>query len=380
VAGWLVAGHGWEPAILHAVAVLVIACPCALGLATPTAIMVGTGVGAKNGILIRDAVALETAGATTVMAFDKTGTLTIGKPKLTEIVTAADLTRDQALALAGALQQGANHPLAHAVVEAAAALDAPAASDLRTLPGRGVSGRVEERALLLGNRRLMQEEAIDVQALSAAAQALQDKGNSVSYLADATAKRALAVLGFGDAPKPTVKQALAALRTLGVRSLMLTGDNEAAARHLAAEIGLDDVRAELLPADKVGAVAALKSKGETVAMVGDGINDAPALAAADLGIAMATGTDVAIETAGVALMRGDPLLAPAAIDLARATKRKIVQNLVWAFLFNVLGIPLAAMGGLTPIVAGAAMALSSVTVVTNALSLNRWRFRFGEMR
>jgi Cu+-exporting ATPase len=379
VAGWLIAGHGWQPAILHAVAVLVIACPCALGLATPTAIMVGTGVGAKNGILVRDAVALETAGATTVMAFDKTGTLTIGKPKLTEIVT--DLPRDRALAMAAALQQGANHPLAHAVIEAATHITAPASSDLRTLPGRGVSGRVDGQALLLGNGRLMQEEGIDVSALSAAAQALQDKGNSVSYLADAGAKRAVAVLGFGDAPKPSVKQALSALRALGVRTLMLTGDNEAAARHLAAEIGLDDVRAELLPADKVGAVAALKAKGETVAMVGDGINDAPALAAADLGIAMATGTDVAIETAGIALMRGDPLLAPAAIDLARATKRKIVQNLVWAFLFNVLGIPLAAMGGLTPIVAGAAMALSSVTVVTNALSLNRWRFRFsGDVR
>jgi Cu+-exporting ATPase len=380
VAGWLVAGHGWEPAILHAVAVVVIACPCALGLATPTAIMVGTGVGAKNGILIRDAVALETAGATTVMAFDKTGTLTVGKPKLAEIVTAQELPRDRVLAMAAALQQGANHPLAHAVIEAASHLTAPTASDLRTLPGRGVSGRVDGRALVLGNGRLMQEESIDVAALSAAAQALQEKGNSVSYLADPEARRALAVLAFGDTPKPTVRQALAALRALGVRTLMLTGDNEAAARHLAAEIGLDDVRAELLPADKVGAVAALKSKGETVAMVGDGINDAPALAAADLGIAMATGTDVAIETAGVALMRGDPLLAPAAIDLARATKRKIVQNLVWAFLFNVLGIPLAAMGGLTPIVAGAAMALSSVTVVTNALSLNRWRFRSGEMR
>jgi P-type Cu+ transporter len=377
VAGWLIAGHGWEPAILHAVAVLVIACPCALGLATPTAIMVGTGVGAKNGILIRDAVALETAGATTVMAFDKTGTLTVGKPKLTEIVT--DLPRDRALAMAAALQQGANHPLAHAVIEAAAHITAPAVSDLRTLPGRGVSGRVDGRALLLGNGRMMQEETIDVSALSAAAQALQSSGNSVSYLADAEAKQALAVLAFGDAPKPSVKQALAALRALGVQTVMLTGDNNAAAQHLARQIGLDDVRAELLPADKVAAIAALKGKGETVAMVGDGINDAPALAAADLGIAMATGTDVAIETAGIALMRGDPLLAPAAIDLARATKRKIVQNLVWAFLFNVLGIPLAAMGGLTPIVAGAAMALSSVTVVTNALSLNRWRFS-GDVR
>jgi Cu+-exporting ATPase len=337
--------------------------------------MVGTGVGARNGILIRDAVALETAGATTIMAFDKTGTLTIGKPKLTEIVTMADLPRERALALAAGLQQGATHPLAVAGVAAASGLAPGPVSELRTLPGRGVAGRADGRALLLGNARLMQEQGIDVSALSTTAEALQGKGNSVSYLADVDARRALAVLAFGDAPKPNVIQALAALRALGVRTLMLTGDNIAAARHLAGAIGLDDVRAELLPADKVGAIAELKGKGETVAMVGDGINDAPALAAADLGIAMATGTDVAIETAGIALMRGDPLLAPAAIDLARATKRKIVQNLVWAFLFNVLGIPLAAMGGLTPIVAGAAMALSSVTVVTNALSLNRWRFR-----
>lgn len=380
VAGWVIAGQGWEPAILHAVAVLVIACPCALGLATPTAIMVGTGVGAKNGILIRDAVALETAGATTVMAFDKTGTLTVGKPKLTEVASEQDMPGHQALALAAALQQGANHPLAHAVTEAASSLAVPSATELRTLPGRGVAGRANGRNLLLGNARMMQEQQIDLTALRDTAQVLQDKGGSVSYLADADTGRTLALLAFTDAPKPSVRKALAALRALGVRTLMLTGDNKAAAQHLARQIGLDDVRAELLPADKVAAVAGLKQKGEIVAMVGDGINDAPALAAADLGIAMATGTDVAIETAGIALMRGDPLLAPAAIDLARATRRKIVQNLVWAFLFNVLGIPLAAMGGLTPIVAGAAMALSSVTVVTNALSLNRWRFRFGEVR
>jgi Cu+-exporting ATPase len=249
-------------------------------------------------------------------------------------------------------------------------------ADLTTLPGRGVSGKIDSRELLLGNARLMQERGIDLSALADAALTMQDKGNSVSYLVQD--RKVLAALAFGDSPKPKVKEALTALRRLGVRSLMLTGDNQAAAQHLAREIGLDDVRAELLPQDKVQAVADLRAKGEVVAMVGDGINDAPALAAADLGLAMATGTDVAIETAGIALMRGDPLLAPAAIDLARATKRKIVQNLVWAFLFNVLGIPLAALGGLTPIIAGAAMALSSVTVVTNALSLNRWRFRAGE--
>jgi Cu+-exporting ATPase len=375
VAGWVVAGHGWEAAILHAVAVLVIACPCALGLATPTAIMVGTGVGAKNGILIRDAVALETAGTTTIMAFDKTGTLTIGKPSLNE-VAAAGIAREEALALAAALQGGANHPLAHAVTEAAATLRLPTARDLATLPGRGVAGVVDGRSLLLGNARLMQERGIDVAALRDAADRLLAQGNSLSYLAEGN--RVLALLAFGDAPKPGVHAALAALRKLGIRSLMLTGDNAAAARHLAEEIGLDDIRADLLPQDKVKAVTDLRAEGAVVAMVGDGINDAPALAAADLGIAMATGTDVAIETAGIALMRGDPLLAPAAIDLARATKRKIVQNLVWAFLFNVLGIPLAALGGLTPIIAGAAMAASSVTVVTNALSLNRWRFRAGE--
>ncbi|HNB26932.1 MAG TPA: heavy metal translocating P-type ATPase, partial [Alphaproteobacteria bacterium] len=375
-AGWVLAGHGWEAAILHAVAVLVIACPCALGLATPTAIMVGTGVGARNGILIRDAVALETAGATTIMAFDKTGTLTIGRPTLTDIVPVPGLAPDEALALAAALQQGANHPLAHAVVEAAGTLAVPAAGDLVTLPGRGIGGKVGGRDLVLGNARLMRERGIDLAALGDAAARLLAQGNSLSYLA--AGDRVLALLAFGDAPKPGVKQALAALRGLGIKSLMLTGDNAAAARHLAQEIGLDDVRAELLPQDKVQAVADLRAAGQVVAMVGDGINDAPALAAADLGLAMATGTDVAIETAGIALMRGDPLLAPAAIALARATKRKIVQNLVWAFLFNVLGIPLAAFGGLTPIIAGAAMAASSVTVVTNALSLNRWRFRAGE--
>ena len=338
--------------------------------------MVGTGVGAKHGILIRDAVALETAGATTIMAFDKTGTLTIGKPTLTGVATVPGTAHDAALALAAALQQGANHPLAHAVTEAAADLHVPGARDLTTLPGRGVSGKIDGRDVLLGNARLMHERGIDLAGLTDAAGAMQQQGNSVSYLADDA--KALAALAFGDQPKPKVRAALAALRRLGVRSLMLTGDNQAAAQHLAREIGLDDVRAELLPQDKVRVVGELRAKGEIVAMVGDGINDAPALAAADLGLAMATGTDVAIETAGVALMRGDPLLAPAAIDLARATKRKIVQNLVWAFLFNVLGIPLAALGGLTPIIAGAAMALSSVTVVTNALSLNRWRFRAGE--
>lgn len=369
VAGWVLAGHGWEPAILHAVAVLVIACPCALGLATPAAIMVGTGVGAKHGILIRDAVALETAGATTLMAFDKTGTLTIGKPSLVEVAAPPGTARDEALRLAAGLQHGANHPLARAVVEAASGIAVPPVSDLQTLPGRGVAGRVDGRDLILGNARLMQERGIDIAALAVAI-----PGASLSYLADQRA--ALAAFAFADAPKPNARQALAALRALGIRSVMLTGDNAAAARHLADTIGLDDVRADLLPGDKVQAVRDLKGRGETVAMVGDGINDAPALAAADLGLAMATGTDVAIETAGIALMRGDPLLAPAAIDLARATRRKIVQNLVWAFLFNVLGIPLAAFGGLTPIVAGAAMALSSVTVVTNALSLNRWRFRF----
>ena len=374
VAGWFAFAGGIETGILNAVAVLVIACPCALGLATPTAIMVGTGIGARAGILVRDAASLEIAGNVTIAAFDKTGTLTEGRPRLVDIALRSGVTREVALAQAGILQRGANHPLARAILEASPAGTA-AADELKVLPGRGVTGFADGKLLALGNERQMSDLKIDTSPLQGAANTFRDAGRSVSYLAEMSGNsgQVLAVFAFGDAPKPGIAAALRQLRSIGVRSLMLTGDSRQAAEHLARDIHLDEVKAGLLPADKVAVVNALRDRGEIVAMVGDGVNDAPALAAADLGIAMATGTDVAIETAGIALLRGDPVLVPAAIDLARVTRRKIRQNLVWAFLFNVLGLPLAAIGLLSPLLAGAAMAMSSVMVVTNALSLNRWK-------
>ena len=252
----------------------------------------------------------------------------------------------------------------------------PRADDLKVIAGRGVSGTIDGRTYLLGNARMMGEAGLDVAVFRDLAAGLAQDGASLSYLAETNPQKSLvALFAFADHLKPTAKAAIASLHDLGVRALMLTGDNAGAARKIALELGLDDVRAELLPADKTQAVEALKKDGAKVAMVGDGVNDAPALASADLGLAMATGTDVAIETAGVALMRGDPALVPQAISLARRTSRKIKENLAWAFVFNVLGLPLAAFGYLTPILAGAAMALSSVAVVSNALTLNRWRPR-----
>lgn len=373
-AGWLMAGSGIETALINAVAVLVIACPCALGLATPTAIMVGVGVGAKHGILIRDAAALETAGQIDLVAFDKTGTLTEGKPQVVKIAAASDATPDMVLSLATALQAGSTHALADALRQAAGGRDLPTATAIEVVAGRGVTALIEGRRYLLGNARMMGEAGIAVDLFQDLGAGLAQSGASISYLAETQPQqRLLALFAFADQLKPSAHAAVAALHDLGVRALMLTGDNEGAARKIAGELGLDDVRAELLPADKTGAIEQLKAEGHRIAMVGDGVNDAPALAHADLGLAMATGTDVAIETAGIALMRGDPALVPQAISLARRTSRKIKENLAWAFVFNVLGLPLAAFGYLTPILAGAAMALSSVAVVSNALTLNRWR-------
>jgi Cu+-exporting ATPase len=376
VAGWLLAGAGIETALINAVAVLVIACPCALGLATPAAIMVGVGAGAKHGILIRDAAALETAGDITLVAFDKTGTLTEGKPRVAGIKTADSGDETSALLLATALQAGSTHALADALRAAASGRPIPAARNAHVIAGRGVAAEIDGRSYILGTAKMLGEAGIDVAALAGAAAKFATDGASISYLAEtAPARRLIAVFAFADQLKANAKPAIAMLHDLGVRSLMLTGDNKGAAAKIAAELGLDDVRAELLPDDKTHAVADLQAQGAKVAMVGDGVNDAPALAAADLGLAMATGTDVAIETAGIALMRGDPALVPQAIGLARATTRTIKANLAWAFVFNLLGIPLAAFGYLSPIIAGGAMALSSVAVITNALTLNRWRFR-----
>ncbi|RAQ01829.1 heavy metal translocating P-type ATPase [Burkholderia cepacia] len=383
--GWLIAGAGTETAILNAVAVLVIACPCALGLATPAAIMAGTGVAARRGVLIKDAQALELAQRTTVIAFDKTGTLTEGKPSVTAF-EAVGVPHDEALALAAAVQRQSDHPLARAVVAAhdadvaarGSAVPPASAADARAVAGRGVEARVGGQLLALGSTRWRDELGIAVPpALDARAAELERAGNTISWLMRADAPRALlALIAFGDTVKPGARDAIAALSARGVASVLVTGDNRGSAAAVAASLGIGEVHAQVLPDDKARVVAELKrTHGGIVAMVGDGINDAPALAAADVGIAMATGTDVAMHTAGITLMRGDPALVADAIDISRRTYRKIQQNLFWAFVYNLVGVPLAALGWLNPVIAGAAMAFSSVSVVTNALLLRRWKGR-----
>ncbi|MCS0585120.1 heavy metal translocating P-type ATPase [Massilia pinisoli] len=367
----------WQAALLNAVAVQVIACPCALGLATPTSIMVGTGAAARHGILIKDAEALETAHALDMVVFDKTGTLTEGRPRVVAL-EGADLAN--VLALAAAVQQGSAHPLARAVAELAAArgIAAPAAVDAAALPGRGVRARVGDDVVYVGNRRLVDEIGGGVvlpAALLAAAERHEADGRTVSWLVRVRGGETVVegVLAFGDRAKATSAAAIARLRALGVDSMMLSGDNEGSARAVAQAVGLDRWVAHVQPQDKADVVRGLMKEGRQVGMVGDGINDAPALAAAHVGIAMAGGTDVALHTAGITLMRGDPLLVADAIDISDRTWRKIRQNLAWAFVYNVVGIPVAALGLLNPVLAGAAMALSSVSVVTNALLLRRWR-------
>ena len=375
VAWWATTGNA-EAAIVTAVSVLVIACPCALGLATPTAIMVGTGAAARHGILIKDAEALERAHAITAVAFDKTGTLTEGKPRVTDLVPTDGLTEEDLLRLAAALQAGSEHPLARAVRDRTAGqgVAAGAAAGFKALAGRGVSGTVDGRAVLLGSRRLMAETGLADPALEARAAALESTGHTLSWLVEtAPERRVLGLIAFGDTAKERARAAVRSLKAQGVEPVMVTGDGKGAAQAVARDLGIDRVFAEVLPGDKADVVATLKSEGKTVAMVGDGINDAPALAAADVGIAMATGTDVAMHTAGVTLMRGDPALVAGAIDVSRRTYAKIRQGLFWAFAYNVVGIPLAALGYLSPVLAGAAMALSSVSVVTNALTLRSWK-------
>uniref|UniRef100_UPI001359E256 heavy metal translocating P-type ATPase n=1 Tax=Geminicoccus flavidas TaxID=2506407 RepID=UPI001359E256 len=372
--GWWLAGAGIEPAIIHAVTVLVIACPCALGLATPVAIVAGTGAAARAGILIRDPAALEAAHAIDIVAFDKTGTLTEGRPELAGLMTAAGQDGRHLLALAAGLQEGSEHPLAGAVRTAARVegLMPAVATEIRSLPGRGLEGVVAGQRFAILSERAAQEAGVVDAALAGWAAAAAAKGQSVSWLVALPKGDAMAVLAFGDRPRPEAAAAVAALRRHGLRVAMLSGDHPAAARAIAAEIGIEEVHAGLLPADKVQAVQELRGQGAQVAMVGDGINDAPALAAADLGIALGSGTDVAMASAGVTLVRPDPRLVAAALAVARRTRRTIVQSLVFAFLYNVLLIPLAAFGQLTPVLAGAAMALSSVSVIANAWRLSRW--------
>ncbi|AXO86968.1 Cu(2+)-exporting ATPase [Pseudomonas parafulva] len=374
--GWWLAGAPLQSALINAVAVLVIACPCALGLATPAAIMAGTGVAARHGILIKDAEALERAHAVNRVVFDKTGTLTSGSPRIVHLQAAAGADHDL-LRLAGALQRGSEHPLAKAVLEAGReqGLDIPQVSDSQSLTGRGIQGTVEGRVLALGNRRLLDENELQPDTLLTQANTWEAEGRTLSWLIECSPQRqVLGLFAFGDSLKPGADQAIAALHAQGISSHLLTGDNRGSARVVAQALGIDDVHAEVLPADKAATVNALKQQG-VVAMVGDGINDAPALAAADIGIAMGSGTDVAMQAAGITLMRGDPRLVPAALEISHKTYAKIRQNLFWAFIYNLVGIPLAAFGYLNPVLAGAAMALSSVSVVSNALWLKTWKPR-----
>nr|WP_186276221.1 heavy metal translocating P-type ATPase [Burkholderia gladioli] len=383
-AGWMLAGAPAETAILNAVAVLVIACPCALGLATPAAIMAGTGVAARHGVLIQDALALELAQRTAVVAFDKTGTLTEGKPSVTAFEPIGT-TRETAMAIAAAIQRHSEHPLARAIVaahhgEAHGEARAPQASDAKAVAGRGVEARIDGTRHAIGSARWLDELAIEVPAAARQRAAeLEAAGNTVSWLMRLDAPAAvLALIAFGDTVKPSAREAISRLHALGIRTALVTGDNQGSATAVARELGIDEVHVQVLPDDKARVIAQLKASTQgVVAMVGDGINDAPALAAADIGIAMATGTDVAMHTAGITLMRGDPALVAAAIDISRRTYRKIRQNLFWAFVYNVVGVPLAAFGLLNPMIAGAAMAFSSVSVVTNALLLKMWK---GEAR
>ncbi|MGY1954112.1 heavy metal translocating P-type ATPase [Pseudomonas pergaminensis] len=372
--GWWLYGAPLETAIINAVAVLVIACPCALGLATPTAIMAGTGVAARHGILIKDAEALERAHEVSAVVFDKTGTLTSGTPKIAHLA-AVDGNESLLLQHAGALQRGSEHPLAKAVLDACNEKGLPVAgvTASQSLTGRGIAGTLEGRQLALGNRRLLEESGLSAGDLADSANAWEAEGRTLSWLIEQGAQpRVLGLFAFGDTLKPGALEAVEQLKAQHITSHLLTGDNRGSARVVAHALGIDDVHAEVLPADKAATVAELKKTG-VVAMVGDGINDAPALAAADIGIAMGGGTDVAMHAAGITLMRGDPRLVPAALEISRKTYAKIRQNLFWAFVYNLIGIPLAAFGLLNPVLAGAAMALSSVSVVSNALLLKTWK-------
>lgn len=375
--GWVLYSGNWEVALINAVAVLVIACPCALGLATPTAIMAGTGVAAGQGILIKDAEALELAHSVTAVAFDKTGTLTEGKPSLVGYIPVEGVSKETLLRIAGALQQTSDHPLAHAVIEKVREHDLvlPVVTEAKALPGRGIQALLDGELMLLGSARLMQEYRLNPGKLAADASKFESEGRTISWLLcqkDHSAQL-IGLLAFGDTVKLASYPAIARLQQLGIKTVMLTGDNRGSAQAVARELGIDEVRAELLPDDKANIVQELRGQGYIVAMVGDGLNDAPSLVAADVGLSMSTGTDVAMEAAGITLMRGDPRLVVDSFDVSRRTYRKIKQGLFWAFAYNVLGIPLAALGMLNPVIAGAAMAFSSVSVVINALLLRRWR-------
>jgi Cu+-exporting ATPase len=379
---WALAGKDFNFDLNVFVTVLVIACPCALGLATPTAIMVGTGKGAELGILIKGGEALETTHKLKAVVFDKTGTITEGKPVLTDIKMYGALSENEALLLSAAAERGSEHPIARAIVEGAKAkgIELPEPEEFKAVPGRGIDAVVNGKRILAGNIKLMADNAIDISAAETDAKTLSAQGRTLMYIA--VNGKLDALMAAADTVKPSSKAAVAKLKSLGVKVFMITGDNRNTAKAIADEVNIDDVLADVLPGDKANEVKKLQSAGYKVAMVGDGINDAPALVQADVGMAIGTGTDIAVESADVVLMRGDLNEVSSAIALSRATIRNIRQNLFWAFVYNLAGIPLAAglvyaLGGplLNPIYAGAAMALSSVSVVSNALRLKRFKIK-----
>ncbi len=371
--GWWLVGGNFTAGVIAAVSVMVIACPCSLGLATPTALMVGTGAAAKAGILIRDVEALERAHRLDTVILDKTGTVTEGKPAVTEIMPDG-IAEAELLSLAAAAQKGSEHPLARAVLAKAEGLALPVPDDFQSYAGMGLVARVAGRRIAIGNRRLMRENGVPTDPMEIHAAALEEQGRTVMWVAvlDSPA-RLLGLIAVADPLKPTAAAAVRHLHEIGIDTVLLTGDNERTAAAVAAQLGIKRVLAGVLPSEKAAEVQRLQAEGRHVGMVGDGVNDAPALAAADIGIAMGTGADVAMQTAGITLMRGDPLLIGDAIAVSRATYTKIRQGLFWAFFYNVIGMPAAALGLLSPMIAGAAMALSSVSVVSNALLLRRWR-------
>ena len=375
--------HEFENALLYSVAILVIACPCALGLATPAAIMAGTGVAAKHGILIKDAQALELAHQLNVIAFDKTGTLTVGKPKVMGFHNFTNLPNEDLYALALGLQLGSEHPLAKAVIHFAQektispiTFTGITAKVGQGIVGQCVSGAYQNKTIALISHHALKNALPSNESEKADLAAINElkQGHSVSCLIDQTNQSVLAVIAFGDELKPGVAEVMTRLRAMNIKTVMISGDNHLVADLIAKKIGIDHVYAQVMPGEKADLIKSLKlqTKNGLIAMVGDGVNDAPALAAADVGIAVSTGTDIAIHAAGITLMRGDPGLIPDAIEISKKTWQKIKQNLFWAFFYNLIGIPLAAMGYLTPMLAGAAMAASSVSVITNALLLKNW--------
>jgi Cu+-exporting ATPase len=369
---WYLLGAGINKSLISAVAVLVIACPCALGLATPTAIMVGTGKGAENGILIKGGEHLEMAYKLNTVVLDKTGTITKGKPEVTDIIPVGSLDKEGLLRLAARAEKSSEHPLGVTIYEKGkqdyGPLDDPQAFE--AIPGKGVKAVIDSQEIYLGTKKLMGERNIAVDQVEASISSLEDQGKTAMLMA--VNGKIEAIIAVADTVKEGSREAILDLQNMGIEVYMITGDNQRTANAIASKVGIKNVLAEVLPENKAEEVEILKATGKAVAMVGDGINDAPALATAHIGMAMGTGTDIAIEAADITLMRGDLRTIPASIRLSRQTIRKIKQNLFWAFIYNIIGIPFAALGMLNPIIAGAAMAFSSVSVVTNSLSLKRY--------